>query len=549
VHSPALIVAWQLWRRHQYGLVLVLAWLAGVCCLYLALPPGSLRVYTPALAIIPYLVALLYAVAVFGYGFDNRDLATRDSCFPARLFALPVRTAVLVRWPMLYGTAAVALSWLVLALAVFRRSGFEVPLWWPALLFACVLAWFQALLWMPFGLPWLRLAAVGALLLLVVVGLLVREHAAVPEGVAVPCLACLLGAAYLVAHAGVTHARRGDVPDWRGLFRFVAGARDRLPARRVHFASARQAALWLDRPRGQCGLPLAGGVLPVSLLLAIHDWAGIDNQVLPNLPGLSSRANGTFLALGCSLVVLPLMLAVAGTWTVFRLPAYEAALPLGNAAWAAVKLRTTTRATVLLWGLVLPVVVVWLWASGRYEALLEARRSWLPGSSPPEAVALVLVILLGLMALTWAEQVKGLFLSLTGRRWVIVLSMGVWVGSCMLVSMLVGWLAARPEDRPMAWNVAVAVLPWLAGLALLLKLSAAAWMVRAVRRRELLTSRALAWLLAAWVVAAACLFGLFAWVLPAGAVSWPWLAVVVVLMLPLARLLGLPLALAWNRHR
>jgi hypothetical protein len=537
-------------------MVLVAAWLAGVCCLYQAMPPGSLAVFTPALAIIPLLVACLYAVAVFCYGFDNLDLGTRDSCFPARLFTLPVRTAVLTCWPMLYGTAAVALVWVLLAQCVFRRSGLDVPLWWPALLFACVLAWFQALFWMPFGLPWLRVVViVGLLTALLVVGITLGEKLDVPEAVAVPVLACVLGAAYLVAGVGVAHARRGDVPDWRGLFRFAAGVRRGLPAPRRHFASARQAALWwLERRRGGLVLLLVGVVFVcllegwVLLMVRNVEQAGIENRLVPQLPALSHRANATLVVLGYFLL-LPLLLTGGTALSVVRLPAYEATLPLADATLASLHLRTTTRATLWLWGLLLPAGVVWLWASGRYDALEEAWRNWLPDYSSAGVAALVLAVLLGLVVFAWAVQVKGLFIALTGRRWVATLSLALGLGGLMLASLLAGWLAVRAEYRPAAWNVARALLPWLAGLALGLKVSAAAWVASAVRRRELLTSRALACLLAGWVAAVACFFALFAWVLPVGVAAWPWLAVIVVLVLPLARSAGLPLALAWNRHR
>jgi hypothetical protein len=248
-------------------------------------------------------------------------------------------------------------------------------------------------------------------------------------------------------------------------------------------------------------------------------------------------------------LLLPPLLTVAGSLAVIRLPASQGTLPLGDAALVAVKLRMAAVGTVLLWALVLPVAALWLWVSGRYDSLLDVWRSWLPGYSPPEVAALVLAILLGLVILTWSELAKGLFFALTGRRWVTTVSAGRGVGSLMLASLLAGWLATHAEYRPAAWNVARTLLPWLAGLALALKLSAAIWVVREVRRRGLLTSRALAWLLAAWVVAAAGLFGLFAWVLPIGPGAWPWLAVIVMLVLPLARLAGAPLALAWNRHR
>src|SRR2546430_11645769 len=72
------------------------------------------------------------------------------------MFALPLRTAALVGWPMLYGTAAVTILWLVTALSARWPWGIELPLILPALLAAGFLAWTPALMWMPYGLPGLR---------------------------------------------------------------------------------------------------------------------------------------------------------------------------------------------------------------------------------------------------------------------------------------------------------------------------------------------------------------------------------------------------------
>ena len=49
----------------------------------------------------------MYFLAVFSFGLSG-DLAARQSMYPARMFTLPVTTAALAGWPMLYGTAAMA---------------------------------------------------------------------------------------------------------------------------------------------------------------------------------------------------------------------------------------------------------------------------------------------------------------------------------------------------------------------------------------------------------------------------------------------------------
>ena len=98
----------------------------------------------------------MYFLAVFSFGLAG-DLAARQSIYPARMFTLPVTTAALAGWPMLYGTAAMASLWVATALlARAGRRESTLPLIWPALLAAAFLAWTQALMWMPYGLPGLR---------------------------------------------------------------------------------------------------------------------------------------------------------------------------------------------------------------------------------------------------------------------------------------------------------------------------------------------------------------------------------------------------------
>ena len=61
--------------------------------------------------VIPLTVTFTYFLAVFSFGLAG-DLAARQSMYPARMFTLPVTTAALAGWPMLYGAAAMALLWL-----------------------------------------------------------------------------------------------------------------------------------------------------------------------------------------------------------------------------------------------------------------------------------------------------------------------------------------------------------------------------------------------------------------------------------------------------
>src|SRR5205807_8565969 len=97
----------------------------------------------------------IYFLAVFSFGLSG-DLAARESMYPARMLTLPVTTAALAGWPMLYGTAAMAILWLGTRLFALWPSDVDVPVIWPALLAASLLAWTQALTWMPYPMPGLR---------------------------------------------------------------------------------------------------------------------------------------------------------------------------------------------------------------------------------------------------------------------------------------------------------------------------------------------------------------------------------------------------------
>ena len=150
MRSPALAIAWGFRERHRWGLIALAGYglVLGAIRL-LVLGPGppvtldparsaSALVIVPAVfasgsvgldyshslaavVIVPFSAAFMYFLAVFSFGLAG-DLAARQSIYPARMFTLPVTTAALAGWPMLYGTAAMACLWLGAAV-------FGLPLW------------------------------------------------------------------------------------------------------------------------------------------------------------------------------------------------------------------------------------------------------------------------------------------------------------------------------------------------------------------------------------------------------------------------------------
>src|SRR5262245_50695953 len=150
MRSPALAFAWEIGRRHRWGLSALVAYLLVLCVIVAVAPPATHSDGAAAgAAVMPLAAVFMYFLAIFTLG-SSVDLSARESLLPARLFTLPVRTVTLVAWPMLYGTAAMIGLWLAVALLALRPWGVAVPLMWPALLAAAFLAWTQAFMWMPY---------------------------------------------------------------------------------------------------------------------------------------------------------------------------------------------------------------------------------------------------------------------------------------------------------------------------------------------------------------------------------------------------------------
>ena len=153
MRSPAAAVAWQFRQQHRWGLIGVIGYLFVLAMIKLVILERGLRVDLDDesfafLVIVPVTATFLYLLSMFSFGLSG-DLAARQSMYPARMLTLPVTTSALAGWPMLYGTAAMAILWFGTRLLALWPPDVNVPVIWPALLAASLLAWTQALTWMP----------------------------------------------------------------------------------------------------------------------------------------------------------------------------------------------------------------------------------------------------------------------------------------------------------------------------------------------------------------------------------------------------------------
>ncbi|HEX7679511.1 MAG TPA: hypothetical protein VF713_15370, partial [Thermoanaerobaculia bacterium] len=120
MRSPAAAFAWEFRRRHRWGLIVLNGYLLVLALIRLLIrllilgprqPVSFDDAQSALVVVVPLTATFMYFLAVFSFGLSG-DLAARQSMYPARMFTLPVTTGALAGWPMLYGTAAMAVLWL-----------------------------------------------------------------------------------------------------------------------------------------------------------------------------------------------------------------------------------------------------------------------------------------------------------------------------------------------------------------------------------------------------------------------------------------------------
>jgi hypothetical protein len=527
MRTPALAIAWELRRRHRWGLAGIGAYFAALVAIRLfAIHEGRVEFETDEafafFVMVPMAATSLYLLAVFSFGLSG-DFGARQSMYPARMFTMPVTTSALAGWPMLYGSIAMALLWLATRLIAVWPAGVDVPLLWPMLLGPAALAWTQALTWMPYPLPGLR--AVVSMLWLTVIDaiVIVALEFDVSEPVMLALLAPHVPLAFLVARFAVTRARRGEVPSWHLLESGDPGRR--FPTPLTHPQT------WFEWRQYGLSLPIMVAIvvpLELALLFAFPDTPVIVFEIL-TVALLSPPFLATFVA------------ATVGS----GLTTFLATRPVTNASLIAAKLRVTMRSTLVAWAIVAVAIPLALRWSGSMPVVTDFASRLVEILGVPRAIVLALLVLAMFVVSTWKRLVQSLCIGMTGREWAIKGSVFLSLTLLAIAFPFVLWLLGNR----VAIFVLLRALPEILAVFVVLKLVAAAWIAVRLRRARLLTDRTLVLGAACWCATVLAIAALLFWVLPAMLVRGYFLGMVAILFVPLTRLAAAPLAVGWSRHR
>lgn len=526
MHSAATAFAWELRQRHRWGLLAVLASTVALAVIRLVVAGAGRVVFsndeTFAIALfVPMSAAFMYFLAVFSFGLAG-DIAARQSIFPARMFTLPVTSSALAGWPMLYGSIAMMVLWLVTRLIGAWPAGVHIPVFWPFLLGPVLMAWTQALTWMAYPMPGLRVIVTVLWLATIDAIIMTALELEASEGVMLALLAPHLPLAFLVARFAVARARRGEVPDWRIKFTNVAARR------RDPFSSPAHAQEWLEWRQHGRSLPwLVALLLPfeLALLFLFRQTPVIVFETL------------------CTVLLTPPFMAIFVAATVSSgVTPFITTRPLTSASLIAAKLKVTVRSTLIAWLLVLAAI----WIASRTTPVVN---DWLhelvKAAGLPRAIAIVALGLGLLFASTWKQLVQSLFIGMTGREWLIKT---VAIGALTVLGVIVPvlhWAFGQKVIIAKLWSA----LPWILWTLVVLKLVAAARIAIRLHDRGLVRDRTLLAGAMCWDIAVFALYALFVWITPAVIFRRDLLALIAILAVPLVRVAAAPLALAWNRHR
>jgi polyhydroxybutyrate depolymerase len=229
----------------------------------------------------------------------------------------------------------------------------------------------------------------------------------------------------------------------------------------------------------------------------------------------------------------------------YGLAPFVATRPLSTRALVAIELRMALASTLFAWLLVVVALALGLALSGSWPVVIDKARGLADFVGPARAIAIALLGVLALLAITWKQLVQGLAIGLTGREGLIKSSVLGRLWSLVMIGLVLHLFNRNPEFRVFLWHS----VPWLPLVPAMVKVGAAAWIAGRLHRDRLIADRALVAAAAAWLAAVLAVHGALRWTFDTPHFAQSLLLSLAILAVPVVRPAAVLLALASNRHR
>jgi hypothetical protein len=240
-----------------------------------------------------------------------------------------------------------------------------------------------------------------------------------------------------------------------------------------------------------------------------------------------------------------------------HLPTYLATKPIPSKIIAWGRLVVPLAMAVSTYSWILVVIGIWSLQSSNRTAWLEWSSSLALRLGNPESdfwigIKISTAIILGVGILFFTRMMAHAWVAASGRTWVVITN-SAYAITCVFLPLIVflRWFL-RQTDWETTQQSAMAMLQHLPRIIIALltiKCFITITVIALSIKKRCINCRDVTLSLAAWISATVIFGFLFHQLIPHPVATWKNCCVVMILILPLARWLALPMTVAWNRHR
>lgn len=551
--------------RHRWLLLAMVASIGvGVCIALITVlwfPGQSGEEVAIQVLFLTLMPAGIASIVLFDYGLDQ-DLILPESGCSHWILRMPIRAWKIAMVPVVLKSFWISGLWVLLVLFARAIGAPAIPVFTPCVVFSAISIWIMVISWRPFQSAFRRMALLLVaipILYCALLGSFATSYLQSDQWRTVATVASVLlaislyigGAWFLirstqlarVSPGGITPAQRPRRPG--PLSATPSHPADETPP--IRYRSSLQALFYHDMQktgewiRRLYAIVVVPSIVIFALLIPMQAPSVVAALFLfgyfAGFAGSRAFANAN---------------ANANS-----LPVYLATSPLSTKRLAWSRQIFPFVAALGTYLCILFLIAGWTcWESNRetWMQWAEAQSSSLGGTVAPTEIGLRLstAIVLGVGILFLGRMAAFSWVGMTGRSWVaLVVTIVASLAFLIPAMFALRWFLKQTdwESTQASLRYALTLLPTLIGGLLLAKAIVVVVVSIASTRQHLITAADLFRVSSRWAVLVVTLAVAFYLLLPYAFVTLTWCLAFMSLAIPLGRILALPLAVSWDRHR